>query len=231
MRDEHTHPAALRKACFSLIELLTVMVLLGVLMAVAVPVALKLTSGSSVEAAARVLGAQLRLARQEAITARKPIAVLLPTEHFSAEHQTAYVGFRPCFVTQNASGDWVFDKWVENTGWSYVPAGAYIAEADQDGPTASNPQPDLTDGTCSWVQPPTDPDRRAKFVFTAPVRAIIFRPSGRLTSLQRDVTVVEGAVPPGATTPVTKNPRNWVHIEVNQYTGRVKFLRPEDPLS
>jgi len=214
---------------FSLVELLTVMVIAAVLLAVSVPVVLKLTSGSSVEAAARMLGAQLRLARQEAITTRKNIAVVLPTVDCGSD-PTAYIGFRPCVVF-NDGGTWRFDKWVANAAWSYVPAGACIAEADDDGPTAAAPQPDLIDrpGGFTTVSPPAAGP--GAFLFTVPVRAIVFKPSGRLTSLQRDVTIVEGAIPPGATTPLFTNQRNWVHIEVNQYTGRVRFIRPEDPLS
>ena len=77
MRLRNTNPTAVRSVPFTLVELLTVMLIVGILLAVTVPAIVRLSSGSSVEAASRMVGSQLRLARQEAITKRKNDAVLL----------------------------------------------------------------------------------------------------------------------------------------------------------
>jgi prepilin-type N-terminal cleavage/methylation domain-containing protein len=231
MRLRNTNPTAVRSVPFTLIELLTVMLIVGILLAVTVPIIVKLSSGSSVDAGARMIGAQLRLARQEAITKRQPVAVLFPTVDSGAD-KVAYVGFRACFVT-NDSGTWRFDKWVQNLPWTYVPANAYIAEADDDYLSGTPPKPDLVEGgangTITTVSPLATPPTPDPFVFTNPVRAVVFRAAGRLTSTQRGVTLVEGAIAPGTTTPVTKNAGNWVTLEVNQFTGRVSFSTPENP--
>ncbi|MBN2449054.1 MAG: hypothetical protein JXR77_01615 [Lentisphaeria bacterium] len=207
---------------FTLVELLVVMVIVVLLMAVAIPTILKVTSSSGVEAGSRMVGSQLRLARQEAITQRKHVAILFPTLNSSGGDTVAFTGFRPCFVV-NDSGTYRFDKWVPNVPWNFVPVGTVIIEADQDGPTAANPDPDLSDGAITTIADVAG--------FANPVRAVVFRPAGRLVSLQRDVTLVEGALTPGAASPIVRNPENWINLEINQFTGRVRFLRPEDPLS
>jgi len=214
-----------RATTFTLVELLTVMVIVAVLMAVAIPTMLKITSGSSVEAASRMIGAQLRLARQEAITKRKYVAVLFPTVASTDGDEVAYVGFRPCYI-ENQTGTYVFDGWVSNVSWHFASVGALVREVDADQPSGGSP-PDFTDNTFTTVinSSPADPD----FTFSQPVRAIVFRPSGRLADAgERNVTIVEGAMPEGAASPMIKQASNWINIEVNQYTGRVRFQRPED---
>jgi prepilin-type N-terminal cleavage/methylation domain-containing protein len=231
MRVQHTQPAAVRTTAFSLVELLTVMAIVGVLLAVAVPVVLKVSSGSSVEAAARMVGAQLRLARQEAIVRRRPVAVLFPRTNLdaawatanNAEAAVAFVAMRPCFLKADITPP-EFEKWVENAPWVYVPTGAVIPQVEQGGP---NPPTFAEGASISTVRfPSPNPWSSSAAV---QVRAVIFRPTGRLLSPQRQATIVEGAVPPGGTGIVVKQASNWFSVQVNQFTGRVSFRRPEDP--
>ena len=216
MTLRHTQRAAVHGQRFTLVELLTVMVIMAILLAVTVPVIIKVTSGSSVEAASRMVGAQLRLARQEAIVRRKSVAVLFPTVDLSSTEKTGYAAFRSCVLK---AGSYEFDSWVPNTVWSYAPVGAVIAEADMDGGTGASAPPDLVDDDGAskvWVS--TVPG------FASDVRAVVFRPSGKLATPQRTVTVVEGAA--AGSTWTHKNDANWVNVDLNQYTGRVTFVRP-----
>jgi prepilin-type N-terminal cleavage/methylation domain-containing protein len=64
---------------FSLIELLLVVVLTGVLMALAVPRFSAMRDSASVRAAMADLGADFSMARQSAITRRAAVAVVLDT--------------------------------------------------------------------------------------------------------------------------------------------------------
>jgi prepilin-type N-terminal cleavage/methylation domain-containing protein len=218
MRLRNTKPTTVRSVPFTLIELLTVMLIVGILLAVTVPVLVKITSGSSVEAASRMVGSQLRLARQEAISKRKTVAVLFPTVNSDGGDATAYVAFRPCIVSRVA-GTYVWQEWVTNAAWSFAPIGAVVAEVDGDGaPVTGVPSPPVDD---SPITVGSVPD------YTADVRAIVFKASGQVGgSLQRYVTLVEGALPTGAATPLIKNGKNWIDINVNQYTGRVTYKRP-----
>lgn len=219
MRLWHTQRAAVRRLPFTLIELLTVMLIVGILLAVTVPVVVKITSGSSVEAAARMVGSQLRLARQEAIVKRKNVAVLFPSgTGAGVPAEARYHGFRACYV--DSANVWT--GWVLNAPWSYVPVGAAIAEVDDDNAiqwdASSPPQP--TDDTFTTV---TGIDG----ITTNASRAVVFRPSGRVGA-QFSVSLVEGAVlnDGGVSKVQAKNKLNWIDVRANQYTGRVTFVRP-----
>ncbi|NLF18750.1 MAG: hypothetical protein GX595_16075 [Lentisphaerae bacterium] len=219
MRLRHSQPAAPAGRPFTLIELLTVMLIAGIMLAITVPVVVKITSGSSVEAASRMIGAQLRLARQEAIVKRRRVAILFPAnEAVGVPEEARFLGFRACYVDDN--DEWT--AWVENTVWTYVPVGAVIAEVDDDNGiqwTGSAPQ-----------QPRDDTTKIVKNVdgtMANESRAVIFRPTGRV-GLQFSVSIVEGAVIPsgGTATVQAKNRDNWIDVRANQYTGRVSFVRP-----
>jgi prepilin-type N-terminal cleavage/methylation domain-containing protein len=222
MRLRNTKPTTVRGVPFTLIELLTVMLIVGILLAVTVPVLVKITSGSSVEAASRMVGSQLRLARQEAISKRKTVAVLFPTANSATGDATSYVAFRPCIVTRATSGtaDYVWQEWVTNAAWSFAPIGAVVAEVDGDGaPATGVPSPPVDDPPIITIGSVPG--------YALDVRAIVFKASGQVGgSLQRYVTLVEGALPTGAATPLIKNGKNWIDINVNQYTGRVTYKRP-----
>lgn len=235
MRLRNTNPTAVRSVPFTLIELLVVMLIVGILLAVTVPVVVRISSGSSVEAASRMVGSQLRLARQEAITKRRTIAVLFPKTNSTATDvsPTAFVAFRSCYVTPSTSGSYVFDtslQWVANTSWIYVPVGAVIAEADLDGGPTSPPPVDLDDDGPLATDPGdamTTVSGVDGFAAGALVRAIVFKPSGQLGPMDvRNVTIVEGAVPPGSATPLIKVRDNWINISINPFTGRVTYQRP-----
>lgn len=219
MRLWHTQRAAVRRLPFTLIELLTVMLIVGILLAVTVPVVVKITSGSSVEAAARMVGSQLRLARQEAITRRKAIAVLFPSATaMGVPVEAKFQGFRACYV--DSANAWT--GWVENTAWTYLPVGAVVAEVDSDNDvqwnTGSTPNQPI-DNTVTLV---TNVGGTAANTS----RAVVFRPTGRLPSEQRAVSVVEGVPLQNGTGVQPKNKLNWIDVRANQYTGRVTFIRP-----
>ena len=69
----------MRRLAFSLLELVTVLALVGLLMAMAIPRFSAMRDGASVRAAMADLGADFSLARQSAITRRTTVAVVLDT--------------------------------------------------------------------------------------------------------------------------------------------------------
>ena len=79
----------MRRNAFSLVELLLVLVLMGVLMALAVPRFSAIRDGASVRAAMADLGADFSMARQSAITRRAPVAVVLDTAFGIVELRSA----------------------------------------------------------------------------------------------------------------------------------------------
>ena len=70
---------SMRRFAFTLLELVTVLTLVGVLMALAVPRFSAMRDGASVRAAMADLGADFSMARQSAITRRTTVAVVFDT--------------------------------------------------------------------------------------------------------------------------------------------------------
>ena len=191
------------RRAFTIVELLAVMLIMVIIMGIAIPAFDKLTMGSGVSASARVIGSQLRLTRQHAITQREHVALLLPTTNLADVPESAYTAFRPCIVD---GGTLAFSSWIENTQWEFVPVGTVIAQVDDTGGL----------GTNNPAQIVTDvPDGAG----TVSVRAVIFRPTGRIHgSFQQFVTLAEGSAVAGIT-----NNANTLDIRVDQYTGRISY--------
>ncbi len=199
---------AFRRARFSLVELLVVIAIMAILMAVVVP-AFK-SFGGGVSGASRMVGSQLRLARQYAIAHRKRVAVLMPGLNQGPD-QYRYVAFRSCVL--DSSYQW--QSWITGTKWEFLPTGAVIAEADDDNGMDNPPQ----DQTMTVVTGPTG----SQFLSDFPTgcRAVIFKPTGATAGGQRCMTVAEGFVSNGSLT--IKNAQDYVDIYVDQYTGRVSY--------
>jgi prepilin-type N-terminal cleavage/methylation domain-containing protein len=79
----------MRRNAFTLVELLLVVVLMGVIMALAVPRFSAMRDGASVRAAMADLGADFSMARQSAITRRSSVAVVLDTASGTVELRSA----------------------------------------------------------------------------------------------------------------------------------------------
>ena len=70
----HSH----KSNCFTLTELLVVMVIIVIVMSLVVPSFTSMGAGTAVDSAARMVSTQLMLARNEAVSRRAYVAVLLP---------------------------------------------------------------------------------------------------------------------------------------------------------
>lgn len=201
-----------RDAGFTLIELMAVMVILVIVMAIALPTFSRLTTGMGVEAGARMVGGQLRLARQCAISSRKNVALLMPSNGEMIEPELSYTALRTCEVTGGPLPRFVM--WLPNTKWEYLPLGAVVAEADDDENMSAPP----ADGQYSKVIP--DAANAIGAASGRTVRAVVFRKTGcTIAPTRMYVTIAEGVVVGGALT--IKNADNTMDLSVNQFTGQV----------
>jgi len=236
---------------FTLVELMAVLVVMLVLMGLAVPLFNKLAVGSGVDAGARIVSAQLRLARQHAITKRKKIAVIMPGPNATTvDPKYRYSCLRPAIVT-GSGGAYTFEEWVENAEWTFLPLNATIMEADND--------IGIKDDT-TYTKLPQESHLGAdnKGVFTtvsgtvapkldltkigAPtsgasnIRAVVFGPTGKtLGYTPAWVTIGDSTfdgsswiVREAATLAKNKSCSNQLSIVLDTYTGRAVMKQPQE---
>ncbi|MCF7854075.1 MAG: prepilin-type N-terminal cleavage/methylation domain-containing protein [Candidatus Pacebacteria bacterium] len=202
---------------FTLVELLVVMVVLGILMAIAGPAFDKMTVGTGVDAGVRAVTGQLRMARQYAIANRKYVAVVLPDDT-TFSNDTAAVAIHAC-QSDTETGTYTP---VPDTSWEFLPTGAVVFEITQSDRAEGASLPASPTDNCSMqVKVDVDDDGTDDDL---DARAIVFRPTGALAASSTHViTIAQGYYDSGIQlTQKTGEAKNWREIHINPFTGRVK---------
>ena len=235
---------------FTLVELLAVLVIMVIIIGVGMPAFKNLTSGTGVDAGVRMVSAQLRLARQYAITKRKRVAVMMPGPNATGlDIKYRYSILRPAeVVTQSSGAPYRVVGWIDDTTWSFLPAGASIMEADGEigiengaGTLVLNPV-DNTPTTATldygvYMQTLTTATG------TFDCRCVVLHPTGRILGTSDQVTIGEAAFM-GGTDWAVKNPvqlgnplysnnktrscANQFNIALDAYTGRAVVTTPDE---
>lgn len=124
-----------RYYCFSLVELLTVIVIASILMAIAVPAVSSMIRGSASTQAGRELMGRIKAAKSYAVAKQTPVAIVFYTREIpsGATLSRNYVcsAYRLCTVKyveptkdNNNWKGWVFQDWVSE--WYFLPRGVAI---------------------------------------------------------------------------------------------------------
>ena len=228
---------------FTLIEILTVIVVISVIVGITVPAYNRLMTGNAVSYGNRIITSQLNMARTHACARRRPVAVLFPDYTISSSYSeelkdpVALRSFRCAYVRPDGS-DWVFDGWVEGTKWEYLPMGAFFPTIDAnqseakdatDGLIASAVVKDVYDGTVDPSVTPQTAEDAKELLFSGKrdfKLAVIFQKNGRPVNsgVSPKVQVREGVLTENSdsATLVTKvNVDNKLIAKVNRYTGAV----------
>lgn len=114
---------------FSLVELLTVVVIASILLSIAVPAFSRMMRGSASTQAARELMGKISYARSQAIAQQTPVAIVFyaceKPSGATLSRNYAYSAYRICTVKfDDANEKWVFQDWIGE--WAFFPQGIAV---------------------------------------------------------------------------------------------------------
>ena len=227
---------------FTLVELLVVIVIISIILSMTAPAFRRLMVGNSVDSAARMVSAQLMLARAEAIAQRRYVAVIMPR---SDEDGSTYEStdtynrqsFRAAYVDKNLK----FEDWVPGTQWAFLPTGAVIASIATFEEAVDDKVKSIkytTDGDSEswtfvdsekWV-PENDGSSITKvtnvpiYDKTQEIRAVVFKPNG-MADKRLYITVMEGLCSNNIGEDIERANKNNIRVmEIARHTGQVRYL-------
>ncbi len=235
-----------RRRRFSLVELLVVMGIMVMLLGLSFPTLERMAIGNGVDVGARMVTSQLRLARQQALSNHKCIALLIPASSTLSSNTKApilwYTAFRLCAVKYNGSA-WVYDGgafildngadgtpgtsddvtsgFFPGSNWDFLPIGAVILELNITPTYSGGTGSDMSDKGFLVKNVPIDVGTSTPA--TIDCRAVIFKRTGTpaYDTGSAYIKVVQGVLPPDGSALRITNEKNYLSIELNPYTGKV----------
>lgn len=190
---------------FTLVEMLTVLVIMGIVLAIALPAVERFTAARQAEAAARKVNRTLMLARLEALSMRRLVAVLLPEVGRGTEIATAYV--------VRAGNDCQFQETIPGAGVTKLGAVGIVSDLRLEDGTA----PSLQVHGVEWAW-----YGKGTTKYAADCAAIVFRPTGALVREQAVIVSIADAARTGENI-VVRSPR-VLRLRVDCWSGRVEWL-------
>lgn len=187
---------------FSLIELLVVIAVIAILLAASMPALTSLTAGSNLNRAGLLVGDQIALARQEAVSKNREVQIIFYNTTNGVS--TGWRALNILRIEQTSSGKTA--KAVSRI--LQLPENVVISSS-----TALSPM--LAAGTTGTTNIPS--------LGTVQYSAIRFRPNGSLVSgfgTANSTLTLQNATAQG------EPPPNYYTIQVNPLTGRVSVYRP-----
>ena len=201
------------KRFYTLIEIMTVIVIAAILFGIGIPAFSTMIRGSNMTIAIRQLSSKIAAARAYAVTNATNdtrIAVLLVETGVKEEYR--YSAYRVCVV--NSSN--VFQEWIEDENWKTLPKGVLRILLSSDG-SIETVSIDATDigGTDSTT-----------------VKALIFKKNGQLTqNSSPTIRLCQGRYAGGNLVFTERaDGGNIINqpITVNRYSGKVKVEETDD---
>ena len=124
-----------RVSSFTLIELITVIIIMAFIMAIGIPAFSGMFKGQAVGNSTATVSQLLKLCRSYAISNHQYIALVIPQPKYPLKgipDKYYCTSLRPAIVTQEAPGEFRFQKWVDGEAWTLLQPGTAILELDDD---------------------------------------------------------------------------------------------------
>ncbi len=237
------------KTNFTLIELLVVMLLMGFLITLMLPGFNRMISGNKVDQMASNLKLALEQAQSHAITSRRYVALVLPSNSSDSswtdeEKRHCLGGYRMAYVRNSGStSTWEFQKWVPDSVWKNAPDGAMlvkITDKKEDLKTENGLKNTLTKMNASLgnklfsiTNYPSDEttsttDETTSTAINHSDCAVVFSPYGGIKNSEDLRFVVAEAIPNGNEllfpSRGSDGPTNYLVLNLNRITGKVDYL-------
>ena len=199
-----------KKHHYTLIEIMTVIVIATILFAIGIPAFSTMIQGSNMTMAIRQLSAKLQAARAYAVTNRCRVAVLLVENEADVKPEYRFSAYRVCRIY---SSDTKWLDWIEDEDWKTLPKGVLRTALPATGPvTISN----LQASGVSMLGPTAAFD----------IKAIVFDARGQLVS-DDSITINfrQGRYVENNVIYTERNGDGKIvnhPIVINKYTGKIK---------
>jgi len=219
---------------FTLIEMLTVLVIIGIVITIALPAFTNLMKSGGVNAAARQLSSTFSLARQYAITHRTTTRVVFT---YDSTTGTAYTNMAPWYQSYAVLERSSLTNFTYLTKWEFLPIGVVFMSATPtipvSIPSSLNTLPNelmafpTNYNFLVFPLPPPSPVAN-----TATLAYVEFGPTGAATQPSvgaNSLTLSEGLMNAGSVTPTSRTPTNtlanFATINVDSIIGRIQVTR------
>ena len=201
-----------KKHFYTLIEIMTVIVIAAILFGIGIPAFTTMIQGSNMTIAIRQLSAKISAARAYAVTNRCKVAVLLMTTGIKEDYRDS--AYRVCVVADDNS----FQEWIEDENWKTLPKGVLRKSI----------------GTVSNVTsiPAADTAAIGGSSLTS-ASALVFKSNGQMDTATATIKLSQGRYAGGSVFYTERNSEGKIichPIEINQYSGKVtvKDITEED---
>ena len=125
---------SVRVSSFTLVELITVIIIMAFIMAIGIPAFTGMFKGQAVGNSTATASQLIKLCRSYAISHHQYIALIIPQPKYpttgipSKYYNTS---LRPAIVTRD-DDEFIFQKWVDGESWTLLQPGTAILELDND---------------------------------------------------------------------------------------------------
>jgi len=120
---------------FTLIELISVIIIMAFIMAIGIPAFSGMFKGQAVGNSTAAVSQLLKLSRNYAIANHAYVAVIIPQEGYPSKGipQKYYnTAMRPAIVKPQGDDNFKFYRWVDGESWTFLQPGTAVLEMDDD---------------------------------------------------------------------------------------------------
>ncbi|MHC4841894.1 MAG: pilus assembly FimT family protein [Planctomycetota bacterium] len=204
MVRNYTVPS-LKRRPFTLLEMMTVVIIAGFIMVGLFGGLEKSVRGSNVDYGARMVSTKMQLARMHAVSTREYVAVVVDSEKLTNKSANPNNKIRTCIVDSSNA----FQKWVPNTQWTYLPTGITVA-------SLSNGAGAAVDIEVTGV----DDDVAFASATDYKLAAVVFKSTGSLIGAN-DITIRVEPIAGGASSGA--NNTTYRELAVRWLTGKAEY--------